>query len=71
LRPDEFTRGSCIIHLPSGTGLIPFSTFDEALDGLAHVERDYPLHAARAAAIAHDCFDAARVLPRLLEAASG
>ena len=58
-------------HLPSGTGLVPFSTVDEALDGLARVERDYPLHAARAAAIVHECFDAARVLPRLLEAASG
>ena len=57
-------------HLPSGTGLIPFSTVDEALDGLARVERDYPLHAARAAAIAYECFDAAYLLPLLLDAAA-
>ena len=54
-------------HLPSGTGLIPFSTVEEAADGLARVEGDYALHAARAAAIAEECFDASRVLPRLLD----
>ena len=54
-------------HLPSGTGLIPFSTVEEAIDGLARVESDYALHSARAAEIARDCFDASRVLPRLLD----
>ena len=54
-------------HLPSGTGLIAFSTVEEAVDGLARVEGDYALHAARAAAIAEECFDASRVLPRLLD----
>ena len=56
-------------HLPSGAGLIPFSTVEEALDGLARIESDYALQSARAVAIAQECFDAARVLPRLLEAA--
>ena len=53
-------------HLPSGTGLIPFSTVEDALDGLARIESDYALHGARAATIAQECFDASRVLPRLL-----
>ena len=56
-------------HLPSGMGLIPFSTVEEALNGLAWMESDYAAHAARATAIAQECFDASRVLPRLLEAA--
>ena len=56
-------------HLPSGTGLIPFSTADEAVDGIARVERDYPAHAAEAVRIAQDFFDAGRVLPPLLDQA--
>lgn len=55
-------------HLPSGIGLVPFSTAEEALDGIARVEADYRDHAVRAAGIAKEHFDAARVLPRLLDA---
>lgn len=58
-------------HLPAGTGLIGFSTPDEALDGLARVEADYATHARRAAEIAREHFDATRVLPRFLEVARG
>jgi hypothetical protein len=58
-------------HLPSGTGLIGFSTMDEAIDGLARVESDYALHARRAREIALECLDAARVLPSFLEEACG
>ena len=68
-RPAVVQETGWSAHLPSGTGLIPFSTADEALDGIARVERDYPAHAAHAARIAGDCFDARRVLPRLLEQA--
>lgn len=56
-------------HLPAGVGLLPFTTREEAVDALARVERDYDAHAARAAAIAREHFDAARVLPPLLETA--
>jgi hypothetical protein len=56
-------------HLPTGTGLLPFSTPEEALDGLDRLERDYARHARRAAEIAQECFDAARVLPPFLETA--
>ncbi len=58
-------------HLPAGTGLVPFTTPEEAIDGLARVEADYATHARRASEIAREHFDAARVLPRLLEVACG
>jgi len=54
-------------HLPSGTGLVGFSTVAEAVAGLERVERDYAAHSARAAEIARECFDASRVLPAFLE----
>jgi hypothetical protein len=53
-------------HVPSGTGLIGFSTRDEALAGLDHIARDYAVHARRAREIAREHFDASRVLPPLL-----
>ena len=56
-------------HLPTGTGLIGFSTEDEAIDALDRVERDYERHARRAAEIAKDCFEAAHILPAFLEQA--
>jgi hypothetical protein len=58
-------------HLPSGTGLLAFSTVDEAVDGLRRIECDYATHASRASEIALECFDASVVLPKLLEEALG
>jgi hypothetical protein len=56
-------------HLPHGTGLIPFSTPDEAIDALTRVSADWATHARRASGIAREYFDASVVLPRLIEAA--
>jgi len=56
-------------HLPNGEGLLAFATPAEALDGLDRIAGDYDRHARRAAEIAGDCFDANRVLPRLLDVA--
>jgi len=56
-------------HVPAGEGLLAFSTPDDALAGLDRIASDYDLHARRAVEIAGDCFDARRVLPRLLETA--
>ncbi len=56
-------------HLPTGMGLVGFSTPAEALDGLERVERDYAAHSLHAGEVAREHFDASRVLPRFLEAA--
>ena len=56
-------------HLPSGAGLVGFSTLEEAITGLEMLERDYAAHAQRARELAHECFDASRVLPPFLERA--
>jgi hypothetical protein len=53
-------------HLPAGTGLLAFSSLDEAVDGVRRIDADYARHAARAAEIARDHFEASRVLPGLL-----
>ena len=58
-------------HVPTGMGLVAFSTPDEALEGLERVERDYATHSLRAREVALEHFDASRVLPRFLEAACG
>jgi hypothetical protein len=58
-------------HLPHGTGLIPFSTPDEALDGLARVSADWPAHSRGASEIAREHFDASVVLRRLIDVVSG
>jgi hypothetical protein len=56
-------------HLPHGDGLLAFSNPDEALAGIDRINSDYDRHARRAAEIAREHFDAARVLPRLLDEA--
>lgn len=56
-------------HLPHGEGLFGFSTPEEAVAALSAVDADYARHARRASEIAREHFDAARVLPRFLEAA--
>ena len=56
-------------HVPAGTGLLAFSTPEEAIDGLARLEAEYSVHARRASEVAREHFDATRVLPPLLEKA--
>jgi hypothetical protein len=57
-------------HLPSGDGLLAFSSVDEALAGIDRINGDYDRHARQALEIARAHFDAAVVLPRLLEEAT-
>jgi hypothetical protein len=54
-------------HLPAGEGLLAFSSFDDALAGIDRINSDYERHAASALEIAREHFDAARVLPPLLD----
>lgn len=54
--------------LPTGVGLLPFSTLDEALAALETVNADYQSHSAAARAIAEDYLRAETVLGDLLAA---
>jgi len=56
-------------HLPSGEGLLAFSSMDDAVGGIESINRDYAAHSRRATEIAREHFDANVVLPRLLEVA--
>lgn len=53
--------------LPSGAGLFAFQTPDEAVSSVEALRSDYEQHAAAAVEIAHEYFDARRVLTDLLE----
>jgi len=52
---------------PVGEGLLTFSTLEEAAAGVETIERDYERHSRAARALAEECFDARKVLARLLE----
>jgi hypothetical protein len=53
---------------PAG-GVVAFRTPEEAAAGVAEIGRRYGFHAREARAVADECFDAGKVLPRLLEQA--
>jgi hypothetical protein len=57
--------------LPVGTGLLAFSTLEEALAGIASLQRDYKQHAREARRIAEDYFDSDKVLGKLLAQIGG
>jgi hypothetical protein len=52
--------------IPTGQGLLAFSTLDEALDAIHRVEHDYPAHQAAARRLARSHFDSGVVLRGLL-----
>lgn len=53
--------------LPTGRGLLAFTTLDEAVAAVREVQNDYPRHSAAALEIAREYFDSDIVLSRLLE----
>jgi hypothetical protein len=53
--------------LPSGEGVVPFSTADEAVSAIQDVRARPAAHAEAARALAEDYFDSRLVLARLLE----
>jgi len=55
--------------LPTGSGVLPFTTPEEALAGVEEIHARYAHHCRAARALAEAYFDARRVLPRLLERA--
>jgi hypothetical protein len=58
-------------HLPTGKGLLTFSTIDEALAGIEAINADYEGHCQTARAIAKQYFDSYRVLTEILEQIAG
>ena len=55
------------VALPTGEGLFAFSTLDDVIAAVEQVEADYGRHARAASEIAHEYFDAEKVLGRLLD----
>ena len=53
-------------HLPSDQGVLPFTTLDEAAEGLGKVTRNYSEHSKAAREIALEFFDAKKVCQELL-----
>ena len=56
-------------HLPSNGGVLPFTTVEEAVEGLTEVERNYSKHSKAAREIALEFFDAKKVCQELLRLA--
>jgi len=53
--------------LPDDEGLVRFRNFNEAVQGLANVEKDYERHSRYAIALTEEYFDAKKVAGRVLE----
>ena len=53
--------------LPTGTGIVPFSTVEEAVDGAASIVGNYEEHSSAARGLAERYFDARLVLAQLLD----
>lgn len=53
--------------LPTGQGLLPFTTTDDAIAAIDQLNADYPRHARAARSLAETFFDSDKVLSRLLD----
>lgn len=58
-------------RLPTGQGLLTYSTMAEAVAGIEAIEADYPLHCRAARALAERHFDSDDVLNAILERVQG
>ena len=56
--------------LPTGEGILKFSTLEEAVDAIRGVEGFYPRHARAARSLAEEYFDSEKVLRELIEVAT-
>lgn len=54
-------------HLPTGKGLLTFTTLDEAIAGIGAINKDYLGHCRAAREIAEEYFDAEKVLSTMLK----
>lgn len=53
--------------MPSGEGIMPFDTPQQAAEALEKISANYPRHSEAARAYAESHFDAAKVCAELLE----
>jgi glycosyltransferase involved in cell wall biosynthesis len=53
-------------YIPPGAGLIPFTTAEEAVEGLRQILNEPYRHAKAAAQVAREYFDSSKVLESLL-----
>jgi hypothetical protein len=56
-------------HLPTGQGLLTFTTIEEAVQGIKVINADYAVHCSAARRLAEDHFAASKVLQSILERA--
>jgi len=54
-------------HLPTGRGLLTFTTMEEAIAGIDEINRDYLTHCRAARDIAEAYFDSDKVLTKILD----
>jgi len=55
-------------HIPTGSGLITFTDSDEASEGVAEIDGNYPFHARAARELAEEYLNAEKSLPAMLSA---
>jgi len=53
-------------HLPTGKGLLTFTTMEEAVAGIEEINRDYSAHCKAAREIAEEYFDSDKILTKIL-----
>ena len=58
-------------NLPTGRGLLAFSTPEEAAAGAASIVADYAAHSRAAREVAEECFDSSQVLSALMNEIAG
>jgi hypothetical protein len=68
-RPALVQDTGCSKLLPTGKGLLTFTTVEEALRGIEAINADYPAHCAAARKLAEEKFAAPLVLQSILERA--
>src|SRR6266545_3796340 len=55
-------------RVPAGRGLLAFGTMEEAIEGVAAINRDYAAHCRAARRLAEEWLDYRKVLPRMMDA---
>jgi hypothetical protein len=68
-KPVVVQRTGLSSYLPSGEGILQFSSLAEAAEALATVNADYQRHCRSAREIAETCFDARRTTEKILDVA--